>query len=203
VNDASPSEAPRIGAVLVLAYPHHGEPHIVFTERSATLSSHAGQISLPGGSRDPEDASLEVTSLRETEEELGIPARDVRVFGRLRDVYVRASHFLIAPYVGALRYEPVFAPSPNEVAQIIEVPLARLRDPAILLEDEWEVRGGLERVQYYAHGPHRIWGATARVIAQFLTSEYPEMLAAYLRLALDPEHSRQTALSPKATAGES
>src|SRR5437588_599748 len=80
--------APRIGAVLILGYPRDGEPHLVLTERSKTLSSHAGQISLPGGSRDPQDESLAATALRETEEELGVPARDVHLYGRLGDVYV-------------------------------------------------------------------------------------------------------------------
>jgi len=66
------TKTPRIAAVLFLVYPRHGEPHVVFMERSQTISNHRGQISLPGGSRDATDPTLEFTALRETEEELGV-----------------------------------------------------------------------------------------------------------------------------------
>jgi 8-oxo-dGTP pyrophosphatase MutT (NUDIX family) len=165
--------APRIGAVLLLAYPKNGTPHVIFTERSQTLSNHRGQISLPGGSRDPEDISLQVTALREANEELGIVPHDVEVLGRLDDVYVYVSNFLIAPYVGMLRYEPGFTPNPAEVGRTIEVPLSHLCDPATCVEESWMVRDQLRRVQIYQHGPHQIWGATARVIQEFLSSHYP------------------------------
>jgi 8-oxo-dGTP pyrophosphatase MutT (NUDIX family) len=167
---------PRIGAVLLLAYPREGEPHVVFTERTHTLSNHRGQISLPGGSRDPGDPDLATTALRETYEELGIFPEDVDVLGRVDDVYVYVSNFLIAPYIGALDYEPAFIANPAEVARTIEVPLARLRSPEMLREEEWNVRGELRRVQIYQHGVHQIWGATARVIQEFLTSPYPALL---------------------------
>jgi len=168
---------PRIGAVLLLAYPRDGVPHVVFTERTHTLSDHRGQISLPGGSRDPGDASLAATALREADEELGIDPDRVHVLGRLDDVYVYVSNFLITPYVGALDDEPTFRANPAEVARIIEVPLARLREPDMLHEEDWLVRGELRRVQIYQHGPHQIWGATARVIQEFLSSHYPALLA--------------------------
>lgn len=163
--------------MLLLAYPIQGEPHVVFTERSHTLSTHRGQISLPGGSRDPEDGSLRVTAVRETEEELGIPSQHVEILGRLDDVYVYVSNFLIAPYVGTLEYEPTFRINPAEVARTIEIPLTRLRSPEMLHEEDWLMRDSLRRVQIYQHGPHRIWGATARVIQEFLNSPYPSLLA--------------------------
>lgn len=150
---------------------------MAFTERSTTLSNHRGQISLPGGSRDAEDVSLRATAVRETHEELGISAADIDVVGRLDDVYVFVSNFLIAPYVATLPYEPTFAANPAEVARTIEVPLDHLRHPDTLCEEDWLVRGELRRVQIYQHGPHRIWGATARVIQEFLASEFPQKLA--------------------------
>ncbi|MBM2811991.1 MAG: CoA pyrophosphatase [Chloroflexi bacterium] len=175
---------PRLAAVLVLAYPVAGVPHVVFTKRSETVANHQGQISLPGGAVDPGDASLEATALRETEEELGVEPAHVYVLGRLDDVYVYVSNFLIAPFVGALEYQPRFRPQTSEVAQVIDVPLDRLRDPSILLEDDWLLRGQSRRVQFYQHGPHQIWGATQRVIAEFLDSPYPEILAS--RFAVGP-----------------
>ncbi len=167
---------PRIAAVLILGYPRNGEPHIVFTRRTETVSNHRGQISLPGGRREPTDASLEATALRETQEELGVDPADVRIPGRLEDEYVIVSNFLIAPYVGMLDYEPIFRPSPTEVAEVIEVPLGRLRDPAIFREEDW-YRPETPRMQFYVVDGHEIWGATARVIRKFLASDYPDLLA--------------------------
>src|SRR3954468_22899870 len=104
------SKSPRIAAVLFLVYPRRGQAHVVFTERSATISNHAGQVSLPGGSRDATDPTLEFTALRETEEELGIPAAAVRVLGELGVVDTLGGSFRITPYVGLLGYEPLFRP---------------------------------------------------------------------------------------------
>jgi 8-oxo-dGTP pyrophosphatase MutT (NUDIX family) len=169
---------PRIAAVLILGYPRDGEAHIVFTQRTDTVSNHRGQISLPGGAREPHDASLEITALRETEEELGVASPDVWILGRLDDEYVIVSNFLIAPYVGVLDVEPSFSPDPTEVAEIIEVPLGRLRDPAIFREEDW-FRPEMRRMQFYSVNGHEIWGATARIIRKFLASQYPELMAAH------------------------
>ena len=170
----------RIAAVLLLVYPHEGEPHVVFTERSATLRNHPGQISLPGGSRDPEDPSLEFTALRETEEEIGISPMGIQILGSLADVDTLGSLFRITPFVGVLSQEPGFRPHPAEVAQIIEVPLKHLCDPSCLGEDFWEVRGGPRKIKFYGYQEHRIWGATAYVVDAFLGSDYPRIAAAAL-----------------------
>jgi 8-oxo-dGTP pyrophosphatase MutT (NUDIX family) len=164
--------------VLLLGYPRGGRTHLVFTKRTETVQHHQGQISLPGGAREVVDSTLEVTALRETQEELGVSPAVVQVLGRLDDVYVRTSNFLIAPYVGAIDAAPVFQPDPGEVAQVIEVPLYRLRDPAIFREEDWAGDDGPRKMQFYQHGPHEIWGATARVLQLFLASEYPDLLVA-------------------------
>lgn len=153
----------------------------MFTQRTETVADHRGQISLPGGSREPHDPDLEATALRESQEELGVPANDVHVLGRLEDVYVSVSNFLISPFVGALDYAPTFLPDPREVACIIEVPLDQLRDPGIFHEEEWLLRDQPRLVQFYQHGQHQIWGATGRVIQQFLASAYPDLLATRFR----------------------
>lgn len=173
------SPQPRTAAVLVLAYPKQGEPHIVFTKRSETVADHKGQISLPGGAWELHDASLEITALRETEEEVGIRATDVQVLGRLEDVYVQVSNFLIAPYVGVLDYAPEFRADPIEVAHLIEVPLHGLRGPETFREEEWLLGGRRRVVQYYQCGPHQIWGATARVVQLFLESHLSHSTAEY------------------------
>jgi len=163
---------PRSASVLLLVYPKDGQPHLVFTKRTETVGAHRGQISLPGGSRENEDATPAHTALREAREEIGISVEDVVVHGRLEDVYVVVSNFLVTPVVGSLDYAPSFTANPDEVAEIIEVPLTCLRDPETLREEEWERSGVLRRVQVYQCGPHAIWGATARVLQLFLDSPY-------------------------------
>jgi 8-oxo-dGTP pyrophosphatase MutT (NUDIX family) len=163
-----------------LIYPRTGIPHIVFTRRTETLARHQGQISLPGGSRDPEDPTLEATALREAEEEIGVPARDVELWGRVDDVYVQVSDFMIAPYVGALSYEPTFHINSAEVAHVIEVPVDVLRDPSIFREEDRDLRGARRRVQVYEYGPYEIWGATARVVELFLASPFAQRASEWL-----------------------
>jgi 8-oxo-dGTP pyrophosphatase MutT (NUDIX family) len=164
-----------VAAVLLLIYPRAGIPHIVFTQRTETVARHQGQISLPGGSRDPGDPTIQATALRETEEEIGIPAADVDLWGRVgEDVYVQVSDFIITPFIGSIAYEPSFRVSPGEVAHVIEVPVDVLRDPAIFREEDRILHGNMRRIEVYEYGPHEIWGATARVIQLFLASPFAE-----------------------------
>ena len=175
--------SPRLAAVLILAYPRDGRPHIVFTQRTETVADHRGQISLPGGSWELTDPDLAFTALRETFEELGVPPREVEVVGRLDDELVVVSNFLVAPYIGLLAHEPVFIPCRDEVAQVIEVPLDMLRDPSIYREEERPDHPRLKLMQFYRYKEYEIWGATARILHKFLASEYPDPLAARFRAA--------------------
>jgi 8-oxo-dGTP pyrophosphatase MutT (NUDIX family) len=155
---------------------------VVFTRRSDTVAQHRGQISLPGGSREPQDLTLAATALREAQEELGFATADVRVLGPLAEVFVEVSNFLITPYVGTLIYRPPFAPNRAEVAEVIEVPLKALRAPTAPREEIWMRRRGERRlIQIYEHGAHQIWGATGRIVQEFLESDYADLAAGALR----------------------
>jgi 8-oxo-dGTP pyrophosphatase MutT (NUDIX family) len=166
---------PRIAAVLFLVFPRNGHAHVVYTERSQTISNHAGQVSLPGGSRDLTDPTLEFTALRETEEELGVPAHRIRVLGSLGEVDTLGGSYRITSFVGMLDHEPVFRVQDTEVAEVIEVPLDFLRDPRIVGSLEREVRGVVQKVPSYQFARHRIYGPTASATAEFLSSDYPEI----------------------------
>ncbi|AGC48398.1 NUDIX family hydrolase [Myxococcus stipitatus DSM 14675] len=157
----------REAAVLVPLFERDGVPHMVFTRRPATLRTHANQYSYPGGGRDAEDLTPLHTALRETEEELGIDRRGVRVLGMLDEVPT-ISQYRVRPFVGVIPGDGQYTPSVEEVAFILEVPLERLMDPAILRVERKEVLGAERDLYFYTYEGHVIWGATARILRDFL-----------------------------------
>jgi len=163
-----PGHQPRQGGVLILLYPKDGHLHFPLTRRTETLGDHKGQISLPGGAREG-DEPLEWTALRETHEELGVDPRSVKVLGVLTPLYIFHSDYCITPYVAARPTRPAFVPDPVEVAELLEVPLLTLLDPAIRREEEWVLHETLTRVPFYQIGEHKVWGATAMVLSEFET----------------------------------
>jgi len=175
-------EGRTLAAGLVLLYPHlragagQEEPHIVLTRRTTALRRHSGQISLPGGRYDLEDGSLLRTALRETEEELGIDPATLTLWGRLEPEHIVASHYALAPFVAFAPRRPVLRPAPAEVAEVIDLPLAHLLDPATLEEEVWDFQGVPRRVSFYRLREHKIWGATARILHQ-------------IAVLLDPGHA--------------
>jgi len=158
-----------LAAVLLLLYDKDSAPHIVLTRRTNHVAAHKGEISLPGGAyEEDKDLSLLHTALREAAEEVGIEAAGLRILGRLPLVYTMSSNFAIMPYVAATPQRPSFYPDPIEVAEVLEVPLEALRDPAALQEEDWDFDGMARRIWFYAHGEYKIWGATARILSEFL-----------------------------------
>jgi 8-oxo-dGTP pyrophosphatase MutT (NUDIX family) len=163
----------RPGAVLILVYPLENTPYLVLTLRPSHLRRHAGQISLPGGGYEPGDGSLLATALRETEEELGVPRDAVEIWGTLDHSIVTVSAYRITPFVGFMPHRPIFVPSPDEVAEILEVPLTLLTDATAMREEIRQLSTGARTVSFYPWGEHKIWGATARILGQlaFLLDE--------------------------------
>ncbi len=159
----------RAAAVLAPLYLREGRPHLLFTRRAETLNAHRGEISFPGGRYEPDDGSLEQTALREAQEEIGLAPERVDLLGLLEPVWTVVSNFTILPFVGLLPTGPGdLRLNPAEVAALIEAPLTELANPAIFHVEEW-VRGGVARpVYFYEYGPHRIWGATARMLFELL-----------------------------------
>ena len=159
-------------AVLVALYVDGGALHAVFTRRRHDLRSHAGEISFPGGRRDPEDASLLDTALRETEEEIGLPRDHVHVLGALPPTPTIATNYGVYPFVGLIEPGRAWTLSPREVDEVLEFRLTELR--AARARRRLLHRGIPFRTDVYDVGTRAvIWGATARIVGELLARVDP------------------------------
>lgn len=155
-------------AVLLPLYQKGGEYHILFTKRTEKVEHHKGQISFPGGARHEEDRSLEDTALRETFEEIGVRPEDVEILGELDNMGTISSNFLISPFVALIPYPYEFVINPDEIEELVEVPIAALLDKKNYRE-EFQVYQGISYWgSFYQYKGKVIWGATARILKQFL-----------------------------------
>lgn len=154
-------------AVLVPLFFLNCRVHVLLTKRSNHVEHHKGEISFPGGKLDSDDPGLLECALRETNEEIGVHPKDVRILGELDDFYTVATRFLVAPFVGMIPYPYDFRPSPREIDCLLPVPLEVFFDPARRTEDIWEIEGHPIQVISYKWQGHNIWGATARILKHF------------------------------------
>jgi 8-oxo-dGTP pyrophosphatase MutT (NUDIX family) len=165
----------RAAAALLLVYPHNGAWHVLLTVRGSQLRHHTGQVSLPGGRIDPGE-SIEDAALREAHEEVGIDPALVEVLGRLTPLPIAVSGHLLNPVLGVALQRPPFHPAEPEVERLLEVPIARLRDPGLI---RWTERirplPPFEKIDvpYFDIEDESIWGATAMVLAEFLALVEP------------------------------
>ncbi len=143
---------------------------VLLTQRTEQLSTHSGQVAFPGGRQDPEDADATATALREAQEEVGLDPGQVEVLGSL-PVYETGTAFMVTPVVALVQPDAPLHPNPYEVADVFEVPLRFLLDPAHHQRHRlhWQ---GLERewfsMPYLDAGRERyIWGATAGMLRNF------------------------------------
>ncbi len=158
----------RRAAVLLPLQPGPNGWTLLFTRRTALVRTHKNQISFPGGRVDPADESLAATALRETHEELGIPPQAVQLLGRLDDVQTRVSRYLVTPFVGTIPATVPLRINPDEIAQVLHVPLRDLLDPAIYHLEWWEYEGERIPMHFYDWHGHTIWGLTAAILTDFL-----------------------------------
>jgi len=136
---------------------------VLFTKRTPHLTDHAGQISFPGGRVDAADADAVAAALREAEEEVGLPAHNVEMVGRL-DTYVTRTGFEVTPCVGFVSPPELYRPDPFEVAEVFEVPLRFFRDPLSRKLESRTFQGRQRFFYAYPWGDYYIWGATAGML---------------------------------------
>lgn len=156
-------------AVLIplVPLPGDGDYDVVYTLRSEHLPNHKGQVAFPGGKRSGGEELLE-TALRESSEEVGIRASDVKVLGCLDDVSTMAGQYVITPWVGLLPPAYVFQANPNEVADIFSVRLSALDDPRYQAHTTKQWGGNDYEISVITAGRHEIWGATHQITRNFL-----------------------------------
>jgi 8-oxo-dGTP pyrophosphatase MutT (NUDIX family) len=162
-----PQAGLRPAAVLVPLFNVDDRDHLLFTVRTAHLQHHAGEISFPGGGQDANDATLEATALRETEEELGIASEQVTLLGRLDDFYsIHGYH--VVPFVGVIPLPEQLRIDRFEIDRVFSAPLAHFREPGVHHVEDWTHEGRDYLVDFYRYSEHVIWGLTGAILRQFL-----------------------------------
>lgn len=158
-------ESLRPAAVLVPLVDRDQGMNVILTRRSEALRDHAGQISFPGGRIEADDPSPHMAALREAEEEIGVTPSQVDIVGELPQ-YRTGTGFLVHPVVGFVDAAAAFQPCPVEVAEVFEVPLAFILDPANHRPHEFHHDGRVHLLQAMPYGEYFIWGATAAILIE-------------------------------------
>jgi 8-oxo-dGTP pyrophosphatase MutT (NUDIX family) len=148
----------KTSAVLIPLFYNQGQYHVLFTERSDEVNFHKGQVCFPGGTQEPSDSSLLETALRESEEEISLNAKDVEILGELDDSLTFTSNYVISPFVAFIPHPHSLRTDGKEVKEAFSVPLSFLMDEANFKQDSYT----------YEYEGHIIWGATARILRQFI-----------------------------------
>ncbi|TXD44265.1 CoA pyrophosphatase [Lujinxingia vulgaris] len=143
------------------------ELHVVFTERPASMRQHSGEVSFPGGRRDPEDARLRDTALREAYEEIGLLPDDVQLYGSLVRMPT-ISGYEVTTFVGEFAHPYELVTNPAEIEEMFMVPLEHLADPAFQRVEKRSWDGVSYDLHFYEFEGHTIWGATGYMVSVLL-----------------------------------
>ncbi len=164
-----PRSDSAVAAVLILLYPENRNVHTIFIQRPEYNGVHGGQISFPGGKREPGDIDLTATALREAAEETGIIPGKVVILGILTPLFIPVSNIVVTPVVGWTENKPDLIPEKNEVVFIIEADLGSFLDHTIIRTRPFDIRGEKINIRYFDYNGHVIWGATSMIFNELLT----------------------------------
>ncbi|HCQ11928.1 CoA pyrophosphatase [Flavobacterium sp.] len=157
----------RKAAVMMLFYPKNEVTHLILIVRNSYPGVHSSQIAFPGGKVEEIDFDLKQTALRETHEEIGIHPNDIHVIRDFSSIYIPPSNFLVYPFLGVSQTELTFNLQEEEVAGIIELPLATLLDDTIISNKNLETSySKLIEVPVFQIEEHSVWGATAMMLSE-------------------------------------
>ena len=148
----------KASAVLIPIFYNQGQYHVLFTERSDEVNFHKGQVCFPGGTQEPSDSSLLQTALREIKEEIGLETKNIEILGELDDMLTFVTNYVISPFVAFISSPHSLKTDGREVKGTFSVPLSFLMDEINFKQDSHS----------YEYEGHIIWGATARILRQFI-----------------------------------
>ncbi|QIO87600.1 DNA mismatch repair protein MutT [Stenotrophomonas rhizophila] len=163
LSDLLPPGPPVEAAVLAGIIPREGGAQVLLTRRTDTLRHHGGQVGFPGGRMEADDRDAVAAAIRESDEEIALKHDQVHVLGYL-DPFVTITGYRVMPVVAVIDPAFVAVPQPDEVAEVFEVPLSYLMEPANLHQVEIDHRGRIRHVLEYGWPGQRIWGATAAIL---------------------------------------
>ena len=156
---------PKNAAVLILVYPKNHIAHLALIVRNTYPGVHSSQISFPGGKEELQDKTLEITALRETEEEVGIPMNKVKIIRQCSEIYIPPSNFLVTPYLGFSNENLQFIPNPEEVQRVLELPIHQLLDDKTIVQTKMTTSYATDiDVPAFLVENFLIWGATAMIL---------------------------------------
>lgn len=169
VEKYSASNEAKNSGVLILLYPSNENAHLVFIRRAIDDSHHSGQIALPGGAFELIDDNYEQTALRETEEEVGVKARDIQMHGALSKLYIPVSNYWVHPFIGSVNAVPQFIPDSREVDEVLTYELNYFADKEIIKQHDFDTKSGFKiTAPYFDLEKDKLWGATAMIMSEFL-----------------------------------
>ncbi|CAM4452027.1 NUDIX hydrolase [Flavobacterium terrigena] len=158
---------PRNAAVLMLVYPKDDLAHLALIVRNTYPGVHSSQISFPGGKEELEDETLEITALRETEEEVGIAMNKIEVIRQCSEIYIPPSNFLVTPYLGFSTENLEFIPNPDEVKRVLEFPIHQLLNDDIIVQTKMTTSYATNiDVPAFQVEKYVVWGATAMMLSE-------------------------------------
>ena len=162
------SNNPRWAGVMAVFYPDkNDETNLVLILRKTYKGVHSNQVGFPGGKAETFDRSIEETALRETEEEIGLPASAIEVVKKLTKLYIPPSNFWVQPFIGTVEYTPEFIAEEAEVAAILEVPLTEFLSESSLINYTVDTSyGKMIDVPAFKLADHTVWGATAMMLSE-------------------------------------
>ena len=164
----SESSMVKPSGVLLLLFPDQEQIFLCLIKRPSTMTHHPGQISFPGGKVEKDDSSAEMAALREAQEEVGIDPAIVTIIGKLSELYVEVSKFLIHPFIAWTDKKPDFLVNKSEVEELILFPLSEFVANEKIMETDMETITGPLRIKYYSFNNQIIWGATAMILSELI-----------------------------------
>ena len=165
-NFPDSTENAKKASVLILLFPDSNNIHFFLTQRTLSVEHHKGQISLPGGTCEKNEKTIN-TALRETEEEIGVDKNEVEIIGELTPFFTPTSGFIVHPFIGWCNRRPKTNKQTDEVHTLFSASLSQLLNDQILELENWNLRGYETKVPFYNFDGHKVWGVTAAILSEF------------------------------------